>query len=943
MRLTSAMTVKPHLFFAALAIGASCLLGAADLATARREFDSPPDAARPIVRWWWFGPAVVKPQLEQEMKLMKAGGFSGFEVQPTYPLALDGQYPGLKNVKFLSPEFFDLLGFTAAKAKEVGLRMDLTLGSGWPYGGPMFSRAEAVQSIAEAGAVQVAAGQSTVAAPPATGRGAVADAPVIAALLGPVKDAPPGSSAYVPLPLDGQSARLPAELRGATQVRFYRYAPAGLMQVKRAAYGAEGFIHDHYSPAAVEKFIREVAEPEIAACGPNVPYSIFCDSLEVAGEGWTPDFPAEFKRRRGYDLVPLLPALFDPSLPRATEIRADYGRTVAELFNDAFVDRFTRLAHAHQTRFRLQAYGTPPTTMTTYARVDLNEGENYNWRTFSGTRWASSASHLLGRTVTSAEALTWLHSPVFMAAPLDLKAETNLQFLNGINHLLFHGWPYTAPGVEYPGWRFYAAGVFNEKNPWWIVMPDINRYLARTSHLLQQGTPANDIALYLPEEDALTGATPANLHLVSAGTNGLVNRLVSSIVPTILDAGFNFDAFDAGLLALRGKVDGAQLDFGSVKYRAVVLPNVTRIAPATLRVLEAFANAGGVLVAVGAPPSMAPGYLEGEADGVVVREISARLFTAPDAKGLVVSEKELGAVLARKLVPDVALSDPQPALGFVHRHLDDAELYFFANTANQPIRTKATLRATGRGEWWNADTGRTSALPTEAGSATVAITVDLPPYGSGFVVVSDSLSASPAPQPDVASTVLDLSSDWRVTFKNAAPEPAPEARQLEKLESWTNLPDAKFFSGVGTYRKTVELPAGLIAPGTVQELDFGSGEIATVAGGRMGMRAEFQPPIGDAAVVFVNGKRAGALWCPPYRLDVTGLLQAGKNELTIEVANRAVNYMADVEHHPLPDYSALNANREFGGNRFQPQDMNQIQVTPSGLLSPVRLVSRRDK
>jgi hypothetical protein len=107
----------------------------------------------------------------------------------------------------------------------------------------------------------------------------------------------------------------------------------------------------------------------------------------------------------------------------------------------------------------------------------------------------------------------------------------------------------------------------------------------------------------------------------------------------------------------------------------------------------------------------------------------------------------------------------------------------------------------------------------------------------------------------------------------------------------------------------------------------------------MGVRANFQPPIGDAAVIFVNDRRAGALWCPPYILDVTGFLHPGPNKVRIEVANRAVNYMADREHHPLPDYRALNASPEFGGNRFQAQDMNRIEVQPSGILGSVQLRS----
>src|SRR5215831_13884784 len=102
----------------------------ANLAELRRGFEQPPDDARMMVRWWWFGPSVTKAELEREMRMMKAGGIGGFEVQATYPLQLEG------NMKYMSPEFLDALKFTGEKAKELGLRMDLTLGSGWPYGGP---------------------------------------------------------------------------------------------------------------------------------------------------------------------------------------------------------------------------------------------------------------------------------------------------------------------------------------------------------------------------------------------------------------------------------------------------------------------------------------------------------------------------------------------------------------------------------------------------------------------------------------------------------------------------------------------------------------------------------------------------------------------------------------------------------------------------------------
>src|SRR5689334_21909790 len=104
------------------------------IAALQRAFEQPPDDARIMMRWWWFGAAVTKPELERELRLMKQGGIGGVEVQPVYPLALDDPASGLRNLPYLSDDFLASLGFAAQKAHELGLRVDVTLGSGWPYG-----------------------------------------------------------------------------------------------------------------------------------------------------------------------------------------------------------------------------------------------------------------------------------------------------------------------------------------------------------------------------------------------------------------------------------------------------------------------------------------------------------------------------------------------------------------------------------------------------------------------------------------------------------------------------------------------------------------------------------------------------------------------------------------------------------------------------------------
>ena len=528
-------------------------LWAADVEELRRSFDRPPDDARIMMRWWWFGPAVTRPQLEREMRLMKEGGIGGFEVQPVYPMALDDAAAGIKNLEFLSPEFQGALAFTAAKAKELGLRFDLTLGSGWPYGGPMFPIDEAAGRL-RFQSVRFGPGQPNVPVPALR-----AGEKLVAAFLIPA--APAGTGPYRELEIRDQAAQLAADQNtrgiGAGEVLFSIAGHTG-MKVKRPAVGAEGYVIDHYDGQVVDKFLKTVAEPELKACAANPPYSVFCDSLEVAGEDWTGNFLAEFQKRRGYDLRPYLPALAGADNEANKDIRHDWGKTLTELLIHHFLTPLKRWSNEHGTQLRIQGYGTPPAALYCYEYADLNEAEGHLWKEFEESRWAASASHLLGRPVTSSETWTWLHSPVFRATPLDMKAEADLHFLQGINQLIGHGWPYTPPGIAAPGWRFYAAAVFNEKNPWWIVMPDVTRYLQRVSFALRQGHPANDVALYLPNSDAWARFTPGRVSMNAT----LAQCLGRDVVRQIIEAGYNLDFFDDPLLAGHGKVVAASISPG---------------------------------------------------------------------------------------------------------------------------------------------------------------------------------------------------------------------------------------------------------------------------------------------------------------------------------------------------------------------------------------------
>jgi hypothetical protein len=876
----------------------------------RQGFDHPPDDARVMMRWWWFGPAVSKTELARELHVMKDAGIGGVEIQPVYPLELDDPSRHFQNSPYLSDVFIDDLKFAARIAHDLGMRVDITLGSGWPFGGPHTPVTEAAGRLRYQ-AVPVTEGIGSVPVPSLENGESLIAAFVSSATARPVQLTTVANGCA------GKCVSLPGGPNEPRKVLFFISSRTG-QQVKRASVGAEGFVLDHYDRSAIEHHLTRVCDRLLQAFPEHPPYAVFSDSLEVYNSDWTPSFLQEFSKRRGYDLTPCLPALAADSTPDTPAIRHDWGQTLTELAEEHYLAPIRGWAHAHRTLFRSQNYGEPPAILSSNTFVDLPEGEaGPLWRSLSAARWASSANHLYGRPITSTETWTWLHAPSFRATPLDMKAEADLHFIQGINQLIGHGWPYSPPSAGEPGWRFYAAAAFNDHNPWFQVMPEIARYLQRVSFLLRQGKPANDVAVYLPTDDAWAHFKPGSV----AADTIMGELLGQALIPRILDAGYNFDFIDDRAIASVG-----------VPYRILVLPGIERMPVATLRKLVAFRDQGGILIATRRLPSLAPGFRNAGIDSPRVADLAKQLFDdSHQNTRLVANDGLLGSALTSLSTPDFSVSpDAAPAIGFIHRKLSSGELYFVANTSNQPIVTNAAVRVSGlAAESWDPFSGRTKPVVTTAESGLTRLPLRLAPYESAiFYFTSSTLSgAALSPRFNRASP-LDLSANWKVSFAGLS-----RSVDMSQLRSWTDDAATRFYSGKATYQRSIELTSAFLESAENVALDFGPGEpVAAPSGHGPGMRALLESPVRESALVYVNGQLAGAVWHPPYSIAVKRWLRSGTNELKIVVANLAVNEMADA---PLPDYKLLDARY---GERFTPQGFENLQPVPAGILGPVKLV-----
>jgi hypothetical protein len=938
---------------------------ATSVETLRKNFIDPPNEARPMVRWWWFGLAVVKPEILRELQQMKADGIQGAELAFEYPIVLDDPAKGLKNLPFLSPEMLDDVNYAQSEGRKLGLRIDVTLCSGWPYGGPHITLEEASTRLRTA-EVSVPPGATTIAVPTLAEGKSVSDlgktkfvvgglpklavgdsilsAVIVASVAPPAaassgRDAGPRSVAWdaasaQPLQVSGSQIAIAPSSKPRTAL-FFIQSHTG-QQVKRAAVGAEGYVYDPFSYEATAKHLAKVGEPLIEAFGATPPYAIFSDSLEAFGADWTPVLPEEFKKRRGYDLIPHLPELVAGGTPEAETVRHDYGKTLTELVDENYLKQIADWAAAHNTKFRSQTYHESAVSFSSQNIPQLAEGEGPQWRAFSTLRWATSSNHVFGHDVSSGETFTWLHSPVFRATPLDMKAEADIDFIMGENLIICHGWPYSPPDKEVPepGWSLYAAGSFNNHNPWHPVMPAVTAYIGRMSYLLRQGQPANQVVILLPTDDVWAGFQPTQVSI----TNAMPKFVTPALMSTILSAGYNVDFIDADAID----------SVGLGTHQILVLPPTDRIPVETLQKISSWTKKEGQVICVERCPSVDPAGkpLPGLTGSFIV----------------VHSVAELPQALTAAAKPDFQLpagdSIAQSQLGFIRRKLTNADIYFVANTGNQPIDTAASFATVHKfGEAWDPDSTASTAASAES------LPIHLAPYESRVFVFGDSQPAEKLASAATGGTVtVDMSADWRVAFPGI-----DKSLDETALSDWTADASTLHYSGEAIYSRDVTLPtapAGRVylevaggkplpgapnpqpetgpAPGTVGPDGL---PIPGITRTGPGMHAYYDPPIREAALVVINGQAAGALWHPPYRLDVTKYLRAGTNHVEIHVFNTAINAWSAL---PPRNYGPLIAKY---GDRFQMQDIcepgsdwarscvSSLKPLPSGILGDVRLVT----
>lgn len=388
--------------------------------------------AKPWTFWWWMGSAANERDITAQMEGFQKAGLGGVHIIPIY---------GVKGYEkeflpFLSKDWLAMMQHTVREGKRLGLGVDMTTGTGWPFGGPTVT-------------------------------------PEIAARTMTVKN-------------------------NKIEVK-----PTG-QKVKRAAPGGAGLVLDPFHPTAMRDYLTWFDSTLLQA--KERPRAMYNDSYEAYGANWSVDFPEEFAKRRGYDLLTKLNFLTDTTatLP-AQLVRMDYHQTIAELLLERYAQPWTQWSAKNGFQTRYQAHGSPGNLLDLYDAATIPETESFGTSRFPipglridpdysieqfGTpnplamKFASSAAHFSGKPLVSSETATWLANH-FKVALSQVKPQIDELFTAGINHVFYHGTTYSPPSETYPGWLFYASTHFGPTSHFAAQFPLLNRYVENCQTLLQ--------------------------------------------------------------------------------------------------------------------------------------------------------------------------------------------------------------------------------------------------------------------------------------------------------------------------------------------------------------------------------------------------------------------------------------------------------------------------
>lgn len=987
---STVMLILLSLFNFALYSNVPAQTGGAALRDLEQGFQNPPRDARPGAFWPWLQGNVSLPELKRELEEMKDKGMSGAEIWDVGAANNENSFIPT-GPAFLSPASVDAMTYAIKEATRLGLRLGMVTSSGWNAGGAWVKPEDASKGLYIS--------QVTVKGPMLFSE--FLPFPKVSEKCPKGRDGLPRyykDIAVLAFPKnDDKIIKDVSSIVNLTEVleksgRLSWYVPEGDWVILRMVCtntgqmmiipspNSNGYFIDFLDPEAtkmhMEYIIGKLLEKLGSFRGTAFGY-LEVDSMELQeGNPWTGNFLHEFMNRRGYDATLYLPVLAGWTVKdndTAARFTYDYKKTISDLLIFSHYTTGREVLEKYGLELVAEAGGPGPPVWNTcpvdalkaLGQASIPRGEFWiHHRNIFLIKEISSAAHIYGKKYVDAESFTtWRR---WMDSPFALKRIADRALCEGLNRLTFHTFSHTPPEFGLPGPAYHAGVDINTNATWWQKAKPFINYLARCCYMLQQGLFVGDVCYYYG--DKAPNFYPS------------FHNVPEKMLGEGLGQGYDYDVVNTEVILNRMSVkDGRIVLPDGMSYQLLVLPAQNDMPLAVLQKMEQLVKDGATII--GQKPFRSNGLANQPQESAQVKDLADRLWGACDGKSVKENSYGQGKVLwgytpreilqKRGIGPDFSYSNAvvDTALDYIHRKAGNEDIYFVRNTTDHWNEVSCLFRVSGRQpQLWSPETGEIDKnMAFESTDGGTKMNLRLPPGGSVFVLFGDpanenhvvavektdsQIQVNGIPSAEILSQnqnevtfriwnsgmykvigtnsstktfVVDavplsreIGGSWGVTFP--AGWGAPPKKVFPKLISWTDDEEegVKYFSGTATYRTEIDISPELLSANNELFIDLGK--------------------VGEIADVSLNGKHLGILWKPPYRIEIAGAAQEGKNELTVEITNLWENRLAgDLLLPPNKKFCKTNQRpptSDAGEGRM-------YKAVPSGLMGPVKLIAAK--
>lgn len=709
---------------------------------------------KPWTYWWWMGNAVNKNDLKHELLNFKKAGIGGVHIIPIY--GVKGYEDQFKD--FLSSEWIKVYKYTLDEAKKSGLGVDISTGTGWPFGGPNVTMDMAAKKL-------VLKGNEFTSAP----------------TLQKVKRAAPGGEGYV---LDPFSRKDMIEYLGRFDSSIVKYK------------SLRSFYYDSYevyNANWTNDFLREFKKKR----GYDLPSvrALFTDEKP----GLSQDLI-----RMDYQQT-LSELLLEASGTWAQWANKNGFKTRYQAHGSPgnLLDLYAVASIPETESFGSSAFPIP------YLRVDKDYPAATSGRpNVLVMKFASSAADLSGKALVSSETCTWLGDH-FKVSLSQVKPQVDQLFTGGINHIFFHGTTYSPRAEKYPGWLFYASTNFGATSHFYKEFPLLNQYITNCQRILQTSIPDNDVLVYFPINDiwADTRYADDGIHMLNVHRpdKWLFPFPFGKIATELKEDGFTFDYVSDAFLE-RANVKNKMISISTNTYKTLVVPDCSYMPEATIKQLIRLAQKGVTIIFDKSLPKSTTGYYRHQQASQAFEKDKQELIRL---KNCIITHNLKGELNKNKIQNETIAGQ---GLSFIRKKQEGKHIYFVTNLKDQFKNGWIELNSSGTENYSFYDplTNERKHFTTRKEGDKTQIYLTLLPGQSCFIMEDQEKTVNNDRIPPVDFEEFKINTDWKLQFLEGRPA-YTKAFKLDSAQSWTTLSDtASFFSGTAAYSAFIDIPDSLL-------------------------------------------------------------------------------------------------------------------------------------